>query len=64
MAKTPKTRKITFLDPESEEFSAALTGAFQEGVGEVVHRSADGQIGGLRAVRRVRHAKKKKRTAR
>jgi len=62
MAKTLK--KITYLDPMSEEFSAAMTGAFREGVDEVVHTRADYPAVQRRPTHRVRHAKKKKKARR
>ena len=74
MAKTLK--KITFLDPMSDAFSDAVTGAFRAGVDEVVrsditvgqlrgargvrHARSDSTVGQLRASHGVRHAKKKK----
>lgn len=61
MARTPKGKKITFLDPMSDEFSAAMTSAFEEGVDEVV-----GPPGARprRPTRKVRYAKKKKKAGR
>ena len=64
MANNPKNRKITFLDPMSEEFSAAMMDAFREGVEEVVQAPGDHPVARPRAVRRVRYAKKKKKARR
>ena len=61
MAKTPKKRKIEYLDPMSDEFAAAMTDAFREGVYQAVH--GDRQVGELRAVHGngVRRAKRRAR---
>ena len=64
MAKAPKKPKITFLDPMSEEFTAALTGAFRSGVREALQgRRRDGQVG-IPTPRQDQAQPRAKRTAR
>lgn len=62
MAKTLK--KISYLDPMSDAFSDAVTGAFRAGVEEVVHSRSDTTVGQLRGKHGVRHASKKKKARR
>jgi len=62
MAKTPKKRKIEYMDPLSGEFAAAMTEAFREGVYQAVHGDLpDAEVRAVRGNGVRHHAKRRAR---